>query len=63
MSPVNSEVFRHFKESLSETAVLVTPESASYKESIKRWSIAAEKPAVGSSPSLLYMCSSFQTLI
>jgi hypothetical protein len=34
------------KASLSETAVIVTPESDKYEESIKRWASSAERKAV-----------------
>jgi hypothetical protein len=46
MSTVNSKLAEELRGSLPASVVVVTPQSEKYQESIKRWSAAAEKPAV-----------------
>ena len=48
MTQINGygSALEQLKMSLSATAEVVTPNSENYAESIKRWSSAAEKPAV-----------------
>jgi hypothetical protein len=46
MPTVTSKLAEELKGSLPASVVVVTPQSEKYEESIKRWSAAAEKPAV-----------------
>ena len=43
---VDKEEVEKLKASLSTSSEVLTPDSEGYAESIKRWSSAAEKPAV-----------------
>jgi hypothetical protein len=46
MSTITSKLAEELKGSLPALVVVVTSQSEKYEESIKRWSSAAEKPAV-----------------
>jgi hypothetical protein len=46
MSIITSKLTEELKGSLPASVFVVTPQSEKYEESIKRWSSAAEKPAV-----------------
>jgi hypothetical protein len=46
MANIAATAIEQLKASLSSSAEIVTPESENYAESIKRWSTAAEEPAV-----------------
>lgn len=43
---ISAEAIDTLKSQLSASAEIVTPESEKYADSLKRWSTAAEKPAV-----------------
>jgi hypothetical protein len=46
MAKIAAAAIEQLKASLSSSAEIVTSESENYAESIKRWSTAAEEPAV-----------------
>jgi histone H3/H4 len=46
MAKISSSAIEQLKSSLSASSVIVTPDSADYANSIKRWFASAEKPAV-----------------
>lgn len=47
MVGLNKDDVESFKLKLSETSRVVLKGDVNYQESIRRWSLAAEKPAVG----------------
>lgn len=46
MAKIAATAIEQLRASLSSSAEIVTPGSENYAESIKRWSTAAEEPAV-----------------
>jgi hypothetical protein len=44
---IDKQEIEKLKASLSPSSEVLTPDSEGYAESLKRWSSAAEKPAVG----------------